>query len=63
MSARSASRVPALSSIEQRILRVREHRVLLDPDLAELYGVETRALVQAVKRNATRGSIGDLVDW
>jgi hypothetical protein len=54
MSARSASRVPALSSIEQRILRVREHRVLLDPDLAELYGVETRALVQAVKRNATR---------
>ncbi|HZM59721.1 MAG TPA: ORF6N domain-containing protein, partial [Vicinamibacterales bacterium] len=54
MSARSASRVPALSSIEQRILRVREHRVLLDADLAELYGVETRALVQAVKRNATR---------
>jgi ORF6N domain-containing protein len=54
MSARSASRVPALSSIEQRILRVREHRVLLDADLAKLYGVETRALVQAVKRNATR---------
>jgi hypothetical protein len=54
MSAESASRVPALSSIEQRILRVREHRVLLDADLAELYGVETRALVQAVKRNASR---------
>ena len=54
MSAKSASRVPALSSIEQRILRVREHRVLLDADLAELYGVETRALVQAVKRNAAR---------
>jgi hypothetical protein len=32
----------------------REHRVLLDADLAELYGVETRVLVQAVKRNSGR---------
>jgi len=33
------------------ILLVRGHRVLLDADLAGLYGVETRELVQAVKRN------------
>jgi len=32
----------------------RKERVLLDADLASLYGVETRVLVQAVKRNAQR---------
>jgi hypothetical protein len=36
------------------ILVLRRHRVLLDEDLAELYGVETRVLVQAVKRNFSR---------
>src|ERR1700675_2536580 len=36
------------------ILVLRRHRVLLDEDLAELYGVETRVLVQAVKRNLSR---------
>ena len=36
---------------EQRILLLRGERVMLDGDLAELYGVETRALIQAVKRN------------
>jgi len=33
---------------------IRDVRVILDPDLALLYGVETRALVQAVKRTAER---------
>lgn len=37
-----------------RILVLREQRVLLDADLAELYGVETKVLVQAVKRNMAR---------
>ena len=36
------------------ILNVRGQRVILSPDLAEIYGVETRALNQAVKRNASR---------
>jgi hypothetical protein len=36
------------------ILRVRGHKVMLDSSLAALYGVETRALVQAVKRNRAR---------
>jgi len=40
--------------IEQAILQVRGHRVMLDADLAALYGVETKALVRAVKRNADR---------
>ena len=33
---------------------IRDQRVLLDTDLAWLYGVETRALNQAVKRNLDR---------
>jgi hypothetical protein len=39
---------------EKRILLIRGLRVLLDSELAELYEVETKALVQAVKRNRTR---------
>ncbi len=37
-----------------RILTLRDQRVLLDADLARLYGVETRVLNQAVKRNLDR---------
>jgi len=43
-----------LRRIEQAILLVRGQRVMLDADLAALYGVETKALVRAVKRNADR---------
>jgi hypothetical protein len=39
---------------ERRILLIRKHRVLLSDDLAVLYGVETKALNRAVKRNAER---------
>jgi ORF6N domain len=37
--------------IERRIVLVRGHKVMLSTHLAELYEVEPRALVQAVKRN------------
>lgn len=40
--------------IQSRILTLRGQRVMLDADLAELYGVATRVLVQAVKRNPAR---------
>jgi hypothetical protein len=40
--------------IVNRIFLIREKKVMLDGDLAELYRVKTRALVQAVKRNADR---------
>ena len=40
--------------IGSRILTLREQRVMLDADLAELYGVQTKVLVQAVKRNLMR---------
>jgi len=42
------------AQIVQSIVYLRGHKVLLDADLATLYGVETRVLVQAVKRNVER---------
>ena len=45
--------IPA-GRIDQLILLVRGHRVMLDRDLAALYGVETRVLNQAVRRNLDR---------
>jgi hypothetical protein len=40
--------------MESRIYRIRGHKVLLDSDLAELYGVPTGRLNEVVKRNAKR---------
>lgn len=40
--------------IEQAILVLRGERVMLDSDLAVLYGVTTKALNQAVRRNRSR---------
>lgn len=42
------------ASLEGRIHIVRGERIMLSPDLASLYGVPPRALVQAVKRNRSR---------
>jgi hypothetical protein len=41
-------------SVEQRILSILGQKVMIDSDLAELYGVETKVLNQAVKRNSDR---------
>jgi hypothetical protein len=43
-----------IGQIEQRILLIRGQRVILDADLAMLYGAPTRALNQAVRRNLKR---------
>ena len=40
--------------IENRIFLIRGYKIMLDRDLAELYGVKTKALNQAVKRNSNR---------
>jgi ORF6N domain len=40
--------------IERAIFLIRSQRVMLSPELAELYGVEPRALIQALKRNLDR---------
>jgi hypothetical protein len=46
--------IVSLELIEKRIYLAHGQRVMLDRDLAELYGVETRALNQAVRRNKDR---------
>ena len=43
-----------IERVEQAIYLIRGQKVMLDRDLAALYGVETKVLNQAVKRNATR---------
>ena len=40
--------------IETYIYSIRDHKVMLDHDLAALYGVKTKALNQAVQRNCDR---------
>ncbi len=49
----SQSIVP-IELIEKKIYLIRGHKVMLDSDLAELYMVETKMLVRAVKRNIDR---------
>ncbi len=43
-----------MARIEKAILQLRGERVMLDSDLAELYGVETKVLTRAVRRNIDR---------
>lgn len=46
--------VALFSKMEGRIFTMRGQRVMMDADLAELYGVQTKVLLQAVKRNIVR---------
>jgi ORF6N domain len=50
----TTNRIARLPQIEGRIQVLRAQRVMIDADLAELYGVPTKVLNQAVKRNAAR---------
>jgi len=43
-----------VTAIQNKIYRIRDQQVLLDNDLAEFYGVSTKELNQAVKRNLQR---------
>lgn len=43
-----------IERIENRILLIRGQKVMLDSDLAELYGVTTKRLLEQVKRNTKR---------
>ena len=44
----------SIERIEQAIFLIRGQKVMLDADLAQLYGVETKILNKAVKRNLDR---------
>ena len=43
-----------LTTIQSRIYEIRDTKVMLDFDLAQMYGIETRVLKQAVRRNLKR---------
>jgi hypothetical protein len=70
MAKRQVSLIPA-ERIERAILFIRGQKVMLDRDLADLYGVPTKVLNQAVRRNRTRFpedfmfqlSAAELEDW
>jgi len=49
-----------IAAVQSRMLTIRNQQVLLDRDVAALYGVETKALNQAVKRNSERFEEGYL---
>ncbi len=53
--------VIVIEQIEQAIYEIRGQRVMLDADLAKVYGVETRILVRAVKRNIQRFPEGFII--
>jgi len=53
MTESNTSIVPA-PQIENAIFMIRKEKVMLDQDLATMYGVETKVLVQSVKRNIDR---------
>jgi hypothetical protein len=44
----------SVAKIEAKIFQIRGKKVMLDRDMAELYGVETKVLNQAVRRNLKR---------
>jgi len=46
--------IASVEQIESRIFLIREQKVMLDQDLAELYGVETKRLNEQVRRNSER---------
>jgi hypothetical protein len=47
-------KIVSYEQVEGKILDVRNQKVILDSDVAELYGVETREINQAVKNNPAK---------
>ena len=52
--AKDTGSIIPIERIQRCIYLIRGHKVLLDSDLAELYGTETKKLLQSVKRNIER---------
>jgi hypothetical protein len=50
----AVGKTATVTQITQSILLIRDQKVILDADLAVLYGVETRVLLHAVKRYIER---------
>lgn len=48
--------------VKSKIIEVRDQKVILDSDVSELYGVETKAINQAIKRNPVKFPDGFLIE-
>lgn len=48
--------------VENKIISIRHHQVIIDSDVAELYGVETKRINEAVKNNLDKFPSGYLVE-
>ena len=48
--------------VQSKIIEIRNQKVILDTDVAELYGVETREIAQAIKRNANKFPDGYIIE-
>ena len=54
MPKKKSEQLIAIEEIEEKIYLIRGEKVMLDSDLAEIYGVETKRLNEQVKRNSER---------
>lgn len=48
--------------VKSKIIEVRDQKVILDSDVAKLYGVETRTINQAIKRNGDKFPDGYIIE-
>mgnify|MGYP001354186369 CR=1 FL=1 len=48
--------------VNAKIMEIRNQKVILDSDVAELYGVETREINQAIKRNGDKFPVGYIME-
>ncbi|MCL5261176.1 MAG: ORF6N domain-containing protein [Gammaproteobacteria bacterium] len=48
--------------VKSKIIEIRNQKVMLDSDVAGLYGVETKAINQAIKRNSDKFPGGYLIE-
>ena len=51
---KEGTKIIPVEQIQRRIISIRHENVMLDRDLAEIYGVETKQLKRAVRRNIRR---------
>ena len=54
-------KVVVTTPVESRIMSIRGNQIMIDRDLAELYGVETKRLNEAVKRNNKKNNFASTV--
>lgn len=50
------------SNIEEKIITFRNQKVIIDSDVAELYGIETKRINEAVKNNPNKFPLGDVIE-